>query len=181
MEKTIINIQDEVIIKAEGEKSGGNCMCCMIVETGERFTSQIDLAKRLGTSPSAVSNAIRGNQRTCKGYHIIAASRIEENVDVILDHLYEASKDKEDARKWREYQAEQERIRKEEEDRIEAERKAKEKFETDKQKAIARIVRRKEIAARLATKFDEASARIIEAEKEYYDLTGEHYGDSITA
>ena len=152
----------------------------MCIETGEVFTSVADAATAAGGSPQNLSTHLTGKKRTFNGKHYCYIGRAIENLDDIVTRLREASAMEEDARKWREQEAEKERIRKEEEARIEAERKAKEKFETDKQKAIAHIMRRKEIAARLATKFDEASARVIEAEKEYYNLTGEYYGDSIT-
>lgn len=178
---TYINIQNEAGIHANGHHNNGNCDPCIILETGETFTSQLDLAKHLGVNRAAVSNTICGRQQTCKGYHIISMSRMVEGADLILSRLRETSELEEAGKKWLAYEAEQERIRKEEEARIEAERKAKEEYEANVQKVIARILRRREIANRKAAEFDEASARVVEAEQEYFNLTGEYYGNSITA
>lgn len=179
---TTINIQNEANVNAEGKHVHGRSISVVEIETGRVFVSIIDAAAHAGTNANYMAVRLRNDEAftTIKGKRYCYLSRLMESSDMVLSQLREKSNDTEDARKWREYQAEQERIRKEEEDRIEAERKAKEKFELDKQKAIARIIRRKEIAARLATKFDEASARIIDAEKEYFDLTGEYYENSIT-
>jgi transcriptional regulator with XRE-family HTH domain len=126
-----INIQHEANIKAEGEHNNGNCDSCIILETGEVFTSQVDLAKRLGVTSCAVSNVICGRQRTCKGYHIVSVSRLAEGVDMVLSRLRETSAMEDKAKKWEAYEAEQEAIRKAEEKRIEEERKAEEKRQAE--------------------------------------------------
>lgn len=169
MKKTTINIQHEANMKAEGKHDNGNCDSTVILETGEVFTSQIDLANRLGVHPSAVSNTICGRQRTCKGYHIVSVSRLAEGMDMVLTRLRETSAVEDDARKWREYQAEQEAIRKAEEERIEAERKAEEKRLEEERKA--REKREKEIAKadakveRCQTIRDRIAAQLVEAER----------------
>lgn len=184
---TTINIQNEANINAEGKHVHSRSISVVEIDTGRVFVSIIDAAAHADTNATYMAFRLR-NDEVCniKGKRYCYLSRLMESADTMLTCLRDTSAeverrkaDEEDARKWREYQAEQERIRKEEEDRIEAERKAKEKFEADKEKAIKKILHRKEIAARLATKFDEASARIIDAEKEYFDLTGEYYENSI--
>lgn len=188
---TTINIQNEANVNAEGEHVHGNSISIVRINDGKVFVSIFDAADDAGTPRSYMSARLRNSDTgvcTIKGQQYCYLSRLMESADTILTCLRDTGAeverrkaDEDDARKWREYQAEQERIRKEEEDRIEAERKAKEKFEADKQKAIARIIRRKEIANRKATEFDEAAKRVTDAEEEYFNLTGEHYGDSITA
>ena len=170
MEMTNINIQNEANIGAKGEHNNGNCDPCIILETGETFTSQKDLAKHLGVSPNAVSGVICGRLQTCKGYHIVSMSRMAEGADLILSRLREASALEEAGKKWLAYEAEQERIRKEEEE-----------FEKKKQKLVGKIQRRKAVCDRIATSFDNATKRLLEAENEYYTLTGEAYNDSIEA
>lgn len=181
MEKTNINVQGNVNVKAEGELSSGNCDPVIIIENGMVFTSQTDCAKFLGVSSNAVSAVICGRSRTCKGYHLISVSRLPEEADMLLSRLREASSAEEDAKKWREHQAEQERLRKEEEARLEAERKAQEEYEEKKRKIVDKIHRRKAFCNRIATSFDNATKRLLEAENEYYALTGEPYEDSIEA
>ena len=181
MEKTaIINLQNEANVTATGTHVHHCSKPIICIETGETFVSITDAAEHIGVCKSNLSKHLCGNLRSVKGKHYCYMTRSVESLDAIVTRLREASAMEEDARKWRAQEAEKERIRKEEEDRINAERKAKEEYEAKKHKAIARILRRKEIANRKAAEFDDASKRVIEAEKEYFDLTGEHYGDSIT-
>ena len=180
MEMTNINIQNEANIGAKGEHNNGNCDPCIILETGETFTSQKDLAKHLGVSPNAVSGVICGRLQTCKGYHIVSMSRMAEGADLILSRLREASALEEAGKKWLAYEAEQERLRKEEEDRLEAERKAKEEFETKKQKLVDKIQRRRKVSDRMKQSLNNAVARQMEAEKEYEELTGHTFDSEET-
>lgn len=153
--KRTVNLQKEINLTAEGKLSGGNCDLVILVEKGKRFSSQKDLAEYLGVHPSAVSNTINGNQRTCKGYHIIDARRGMENMDVILERLSEASADAEAARKWRAYEAEQEAKRIAEQKRQDAINKAKEK-----------VARYQEIYDVLYGKCDEAMNNLVKAQME---------------
>ena len=53
-----------------------------IVETGEIFKTQQELAERLNTSSSAVNNALRDRTKTLYGYHleyVDVVSQSEEN------------------------------------------------------------------------------------------------------
>ena len=183
MEKTYtnINIQNEANISAKGERNNGNCDPCIILETGETFTSQVDLAKHLGVTACAVSSTICGRQQTLKGYHIISMSRLSEGADLILSRLRETSALEEAGKKWLAYEAEQERIRKEEEARLEAERKAKEEYEAKKQKLEDKILRRRKVSDRMKQGWNNAIARQMEAEKEYEELTGHAFDSEETA
>lgn len=153
--KRTVNLQKEINLTAEGKLSGGNCDLVILVEKGKRFSSQKDLAEYLGVHPSAVSNTINGNQRTCKGYHIIDARRGMENMDVILERLSEASADAEAARKWRAYEAEQE-----------AKRIAKEKHDAAIAKAKEKVERAQGIYDTLTAKCKEAADTLMRVQME---------------
>ena len=139
-----INIQKEANIHAEGNLFTGNCDPCIILENGMVFTSQVDLAEYLGVTAAAVSSTVCGRQRTCKGYHIVSVSRLTEGVDVILSRLRETAAVEDDAKKWREYQEEQEAIRKAEEERRKKAAKLNEeleKFVAERERYQARLDR----------------------------------------
>lgn len=153
--KRTVNLQKEINLTAEGKLSGGNCDLVILVEKGKRFSSQKDLAEYLGVHPSAISNTINGNQRTCKGYHIIDARRGMENMDVILERLSEASADAEAARKWRAYEAEQE-----------AKRIAKEKHDAAIAKAKEKVERAQGIYDTLTAKCKEAADTLMRVQME---------------
>lgn len=167
-----INIQNEANVNAEGAISSGHCDPCIILENGMVFTSQIDLAEYLGVSSAAVSNTICGRARTCKGYHIISASRLAEGFDAVLTRLRETSTMEEDAKRWRAYQEEQERIRIAEERRLAEERKARQRHEEEVAKATAKVERCREIEERMRSQYNEATARRAEAETALAALTG---------
>jgi hypothetical protein len=147
-------------------------------DEGKRFTSMTDAAKYAGVSVQNMCKHLSPNgSRTCKGHVYFYIDKRDESFDTIMSRLSEMSAeaerrkaDEDDARKWREYQAEQERIRKAEEKRIEDERKAKEKYEADVQKAKARLARRTEICERLASELARAEQRKMEAEIELETL-----------
>lgn len=187
MEKTyntVINTQGEANVKAEGKHVHGCSIAVVCIEEGRTFVSIIDAADAARTQASYMSKRLREEEMpTIKGKRYCYLSRLMESSDMVLSCLRDSraenerrKADEDDARKWREYQAELERQRKEEEARIEAERKAKEDHEKAVAKAIAKIERRREISARLLQKCNEAMARTMEAEMEYEALTGKAYG-----
>jgi cobalamin biosynthesis protein CbiD len=164
MEKTI-NIQDKANIQAEGKLNSRHCKPIICLETGEVFTSVTDAAEKFKCSAQNLSSHLTGKRsKTIKGKHFCYLSRATENLDTIVTRLREASSDAEDARKWRAYQAEQEAIRK-----------AKEDHEAAVEKAKNKIEYRQKIYSRLEQRLKEAAIRVVEAEKEYEDLTGEIY------
>ena len=129
-----ITIQNEATIKASGKLSTGRCKPIVCIETGEVFTSMTDAAETYGVHIVNISNTVRGVQRTCKGKHFCYLSQSLEHLDPIMERLRNASAMEEDARRWREYQAEQEAIRIAEERRIEEERKAEERKQAEIEK-----------------------------------------------
>jgi hypothetical protein len=178
MEKTtIINIQNEANINAEGKLSCHRCKPVMCLETGDVFTSITDAAEHAGVHKTHMSHHLCGQLRTVKGKHYCYLSRATDSLDAIVTRLRETSAMEEDARKWREYQAELEAKRKAEEKRIEDERKAKEQYEAAVAKAAATIERRRKMCDRIAQQQNRAHDLLMKAEREYEDLTGETYGE----
>lgn len=182
MKKTTKILNNKSTYEAIGKLNGGNCRP-VANDEGKRFTSMTDAAEYAGVSPQNMWNHLQpSGPRTCKGHVYFYIDKRDESFDTVMKRLAETTAenerrkaDEEDARKWREYQAELERKRKEEEARIEAERKAKEDYEKAVAKAVAKIERRCEIYERISQKLNEARARVTEAEKEYEALTGKAY------
>ena len=150
-----ITIQNEATIKAEGKRNSKNCKPVICIETGEVFSSSADAAEKVGVHFSVMSAVCTGKIRTCKGMHFCYMNAALENLNAVMERLREATKLEEDAKKWRAQEAEKERIRL-----------AKEKYESDLEKAKAKVARRTEICERLASELARAEQRKMEAEME---------------
>ena len=172
MEK-VINIQDYANINAEGELNSRHCKPVICVETGEVFTSVADASKAIGCYATNMSSHLTGKIRTIGGKHFCYLSKATENLDMIMTRLRETSAMEDDARKWREYQAEQEAIRKAEQKRIDDERKAKEQHEAAVEKAKSKLERCTKICERLESDLLRAEKRRMEVESELKNLLGE--------
>jgi septal ring factor EnvC (AmiA/AmiB activator) len=170
--KNTINIQNEANIKAEGTHTYHTAKPIICIDTGEVYASVMDAVEQVGCHYSNMINHLKGRQRVCNGKHYCYLSRSTESLDHIVTRLRETAAMEEDARKWREYQAEQEAIRRAEEQRLEAERKEKEKRENDLLKAKSKLARRTEICERLANELARAEQRKMEAEIELEALLG---------
>ena len=176
MKKTI-NIHNNANINAEGKFNSKHCKPVICIETGEVFTSVTDAAISIGWHSQDISSHLTGKRNAIQGKHFCYLSKATESLDAIVTRLRETSTMEEDARKWREYQAEQEAKRKAEEKRIEDARKAKEKYEADVEKAKKKIERLYKMCENYEQQWHRAVARVTEAEKEYEALTGKAYMD----
>ena len=161
-----INIQNEANIKAEGKLNSGNCKPVICLDTGDVFTSCFDAAESIGVHFSAMSAHLRGKTRTIHGKRYMYLSRVSEGLDAIVTRLRETSAIEEDAKKWQAYQAEQDAIRKAEEERQAQARKAREDLLDQIAKAEAKVARRTEIRDRKAEETRFAVERLMEAERE---------------
>lgn len=170
-----ITLTNNATYEAIGELCNGNCEP-VANDKGMLFSSIIDAAKYAGVIPSTMwyhLNSDAKKPRPIKGDIYFYVKKRDESFGRVMKCLSEKSAeverrkaDEEDARKWRAYQAEQEAKRLAEEKRIEDERKAKEKYERDVARAIAKVENRKEIHKRLQEKTSVAERRVIEAEME---------------
>lgn len=138
MKKTNINITNHTTIEAYGTHTNGNSKKVYIVEMNKVCTSMTDAAEIIGCSLDAVSNTIRGKQRTCYGYHIIDLSKAGEAFPQMVSCLSEINAHhtkrkaqatemtKEEVKEFRKWKAEKVAKQKaEEKARKRAERKAK--------------------------------------------------------
>ena len=172
MKKTI-NIQNEANIKAKGTHGYKNHKPVICLETGDVYVSLIDAAEHIGCRPGSISNHLRGKQRSVDGKHFCYLSRVTESLDSIVTRLRETAAMEDDAKKWREYQAEQEAIRKEEEKRRMEEEKRAEEARKAREELLAKIAKATEKVARRtavrANKYEEArlaDERLMEAGRE---------------
>lgn len=177
---TTLNIHNETNINAKGihnQKCNKPVIC---IDTGEVFVSMTDAAEHLGVKVDSISLAIRGKIKTVKGKRFCLLSKATENLDILTAQITKLNEDAEDARKWREYQAEQEAIRKAEEDRIRVEQerlaaleRAKAEREERKNKLEARLERRQRIIERLEQEIIRAEERWNETKAELDALNSE--------
>lgn len=86
---TNITITNHTTIEAIGNHNNGNCKKVYIVEKNMVCTSMTDAAEVIGCSLDAVSNVIRGKQKTCYGYHIIDLSKAGEAFPQMVNCLSE--------------------------------------------------------------------------------------------
>ena len=183
MKKTI-NIQNEANIKAEGKLSSRHCKPIICIDNGKVFTSITDAIEYADCHFTHMYRHLKGDVRSVKGKHFCYLSRVNESLDAIVTRLRETSSIEEDAKKWQAYQAEQEAIRKAEEERLEAirraeekrleeERKAKEKREKEIAKADAKVAKCTEIRDRLVAQLAEAERNLMNAEIEREALDDE--------
>lgn len=157
-----LNIHNETNINAKGTRTCGVNKPVICIETGEIFASVTDAAEHFGTSIYNISNAARGAQKTARGKRFCFVSRATENIEALTSQINKLNADAEDARRWREYQAEQERIRREEEECIRAEQeriRAEEERARAEQERIAAIEKARRDHEAKITKLNDKLAR----------------------
>lgn len=176
MKKTNINITNNTTIEAIGNHTNGNCKKVYIVEKNMVCTSMTDAAEVIGCSLDAVSNVIRGKQKTCYGYHIIDLSKAGEAFPQMVSCLSEVGMLRTETKKTR---TRTEVTRKEmaEFRKWKAERKAEEKAqkrkakcEAEKVKLQAYIQKHTMSAEKKYAEWEAEQRRIMKAERKYEAL-----------
>lgn len=169
-----ITITNKATFEAIGNLCNGNCEP-VANDEGLIFTSIIDAANHAGVLPQNMWRHLNTKKiKPIKGHVYFylmkdgseSFGRIMKCMSKMSIDVEQRKADEEDARKWREYQAEQEAKRLAEERRLEAERLAKEKWLEKKAKAEAKLERRTEICEHLAAKLANAEKRKMQAEME---------------
>ena len=182
MKKHNINITNATTIEAHGNHTNGNTKKCYIVEMDMVCTSFTDAAEVIGCSLDAVSNVIRGKQKTCYGYHIIDLSKAGEAFPQMVNCLSEVNSTRTKAKgktvnvgmsrkelaelraKAKAYDklmAEEEKARK----RIEKAQKNKEKHEAKKAKLMFEIDQHKSKAGKFYAKYEAHTRMQMKAEQ----------------
>lgn len=171
--KHTITLNEESTYEAIGKTSGGNCEPIGNDE-GKCFTSMKDAAEYAGVSPQYMWNHLQPHgTKTCRGHVYFYINKRDQSFDKVMKQLTKTTAevqrrkaDEEDARKWREYQAEQERIRKAEEKRLEDERKAEERRQNEIAKLRNRIAKANERAEQYNAKWVAAVNEANDLERE---------------
>lgn len=162
-----IQLNNQVTLNnANGTHTHKLCKQVICIETGEVFTSCLDAAEQMGVTQPVMSAHCLGKTRTCKGKHFTYVSHTSENINALTSRirtLHSAQEELErKAALWDAYEAEQNAIRKAEENRQQAIAKAKEK-----------VARRQRIADRKEEEFKHALSRLHDAERELNALLNE--------
>lgn len=168
--KNTINIHNEANIQAEGKRNNRNCKPVICIETGEVFSSSADAAEKMGVHFATMSAVCTGKIRTCKGMHFCHMNSALENLDAVMTRLRETAAMEDDARKWREYQAEQEAIRKAEEKRLEAIRKEEERKQREITKAKEKVAKYEAEVNKYKDKWYDSVAALNDAQMELETL-----------
>ena len=140
--KKNINITKAATIEAHGTHTNGNCKSIVCLEKRKVYTSMTDTAIDLGCSLDAVSNVIRGKQKTCKGYHLFLLSEVHEYLPMLFAQNSNFDEYRAKAKAYDKLMAEEEAKRKAEE----KEQKRKVKHEAKKAKLMAEIDKHQSLA-----------------------------------
>lgn len=172
-----LNIHNETNINANGTRTQRNCKPVICIDTGEVFSSVTDAAEHFGSTVYSVSNCVRGKQKTVKGKRFCFLSKATENLSELTSQIAQLS---EDARRWREYQAEQDAIRRAEEERLREEQerlaaieRARREHEERVAKVAAKLARSNGMVERLEADLRRAIERRNEIENELNELNRE--------
>ena len=77
------NIQNASIINVEGHRISKHCKAVYCITTGEVYASVLDAAEANGVSQGAMSWALCGKSKSCKGKRFCFVSQIIEHLDEI--------------------------------------------------------------------------------------------------
>lgn len=178
MKNQIINIHNNATINAVGKFNSKHTKAIVCKETGTIYSSIVDAAKGAGVTYAMVWGTLNGKYKSVKGKHYEYLDNVLDNPDDVfvqlrktnatLEHVQaENASLAEDARKWREYQAQ-----------LAAEAEAARRAEEERQNRIAiltkRLERRKHIEEQAIAKAEKATARRKETEDELAALLGEN-------
>lgn len=164
--KHTITLNEESTYEAIGKTSGGNCEP-IGDDQGNCFTSIKDAAEYAGvTSPYMWSHLQPDGPKTCRGHVYFYIRKRDQSFDKVMKQLAKTTAevqrrkaDEEDARKWREYQAKQEAIRK-----------AEERRQNEIEKLKNRIAKTKERAEQYNAKWTAAVNEVYHLERELEEL-----------
>lgn len=167
-----ITINNKATVKANGKLDSNHCKRVVRLYPFTVYTSVADAAASICTLPNTMSRYLHDEKaKYLKGVQFCFLSELDQHLDALAASSQFAENknnaDAEDARKWREYQAEQEAIRKAEEDRIRAEQeriaaieRARQEREERKAKLKARAERRRRIIERIEAELQRAKERL---------------------
>ena len=181
MKKHNINITKATTIEAHGNHTNGNSKATVCLETGTVYTSMTDTAIALECTIDAVSNTIRGKQKTCKGYHLCLLSEIDQHLPMMLEQnntshpkakanvkKTKAEVDRKELAEIRAKAKAYDKLMAEEEAKRKAEEKAqkrKAKHEAEKTKLQAYIQKRTTIREKAKATMDAEDRKIMKAEQ----------------
>lgn len=175
-------------VNAIGEFNSAHCKNVICKEDGMVYTSIIDAANGAGVHYTMMSGHLRGKYKSVKGKHYAYLSDILDNPDVMFAQLRKTSAenatlkaDAEDARKWREYQAQVAAEAAAEAKRIADEAKAKEKHEAKVAKVKAKVERLTAACEKDEAKLEKKRAKLMIAQSELNALNGVASNDVVAA
>ncbi len=162
-----------ITIEANETHINGNAKAVYCWELDKVYPRMTDAAIDLGCSIDAVSNVIRGVQRTCKGMHFCLVADIPKYINEITQvrsrYIAKLRDKANKADLWDAYIAEQERIRKAEE------KKAKELHEAEM--AVLKYEKKCKAADGKITKYqairDKNSIKLVKAQEKLRMLKGD--------
>ena len=165
MKEIIIN--NKATVKANGELNSKHCKPVVRLHPFKVYTSVTDAAADIGVASHNMSAYLNNKKgKTIKGYKFCFLSEIEQHYDILAENSQslasENAANKEKARLWDKYQAEQNRLaqaRQEHEERV--------------AKANEKVVRRNRIVERIEAELAQAIARRDEAVNELNEINKE--------
>lgn len=80
------NIQNASIINVEGHRTHKNCKAVYCITTGEVYASVADAAEAIGVTKTAMSWALSGRSKSCKGKRFCFINQIVEHLDEIASN-----------------------------------------------------------------------------------------------